>query len=131
MKKEVSKYRNITELVRDKSLQYHNRTALRYRRDEKWHVLSWTNFINTIDYLSFALLDYIVEKGENIGIFSPNMPEWTIADFSIASLRAVSIPMYATDSKERVKYIVNETEMRILFVGTQYQYDIASKLIKE
>ncbi|MDA3781401.1 MAG: long-chain fatty acid--CoA ligase, partial [Bacteroidales bacterium] len=131
MKKEVSKYRNITELVRDKSLQYHNRTALRYRRDEKWHVLSWTNFINTIDYLSFALLDYRVEKGENIGIFSPNMPEWTIADFSIASLRAVSIPMYATDSKERVKYIVNETEMRILFVGTQYQYDIASELIKE
>ncbi len=124
-------YLHLAKLVRERADKYQNRTALRYKRDEKWKELSWSEFICEIDYLLYALLNFGIKKYENIGIFSPNMPEWTIADFSIASINAVSIPMYSTDSKERVKYIINETELRILFVGSQYQYDIASELISD
>lgn len=39
--------------------------------------------------------------------------------------RAVTIPLYATSSPAQAQYIINDAQIRFLFVGEQFQYDAA------
>ena len=66
-----------------------------------------------------------MEEQENIGIFSQNKPEWFYVDFGAFANRGVTIPFYATSSPAQAQYIINDAQIRYLFVGEQYQYDSA------
>ncbi len=78
--------------------------------------------------LSNALLDMGVAVQENVGIFSQNSIDWSIADIATLQLRAVTVPLYATSSVEQAAYIINDADIRILFVGDQKEYDVVSEL---
>jgi long-chain acyl-CoA synthetase len=70
-----------------------------------------------------ALISLGVEPGDRIGIFAPNCPEWTLADFAIMSARAIPVPIYDTNTRQQAAYIIDDTEMTVLFVGDQAAYD--------
>jgi long-chain acyl-CoA synthetase len=67
---------------------------------------------------------------ENVGIFSDNKPEWIFADLGIMGVRGVAVPFYSTSSKQQLKYIVDETGMKLIFVGNQEQYEKAVWLLE-
>ena len=66
-----------------------------------------------------------VEEQRNIGIFSQNKPECLFTDFAAFANRLVTIPLYATSSSAQAQYIINDAQIRFLFVGEQFQYDAA------
>jgi long-chain acyl-CoA synthetase len=109
-------------------LKYGDRTAMRYRHDGHWRELSWTDLGRQIRMAAQGLLALGVREGERVGIFSSNRPEWTIADCAILSLRAVSVPFYATSTAKQVQYIVDEAEVGVIFVGGQGPYDTLCNL---
>lgn len=88
-----------------------------------WVPVSWTSFAETVRKVSRALLSLGVNAQENIATFSQNKPECLYIDFGAYGVRAVTIPFYATSSEAQVKYMVNDAEIRYVFVGEQYQYD--------
>ena len=63
-----------------------------------------------------------------MGIFSQNSIDWSIADIATLQLRAVTVPLYATSSVEQAAYIINDANIRILFVGDQKEYEVVSEL---
>lgn len=67
---------------------------------------------------------------ENVVVFSQNMPECLYVDFGAYAVRAVTIPFYATSSEMQVKYMVSDAKVRFIFVGEQYQYDTAYRVLK-
>lgn len=94
-----------------------------------WKEMSWQTFAQEVKQVSNALLNFGVKVQENIGIFSQNALPYECTDFGAYGIRAVSIPMYATSSEEQIRYIINDAQIRILFVGEQAQYDKASHVI--
>ena len=68
-------------------------------------------------------MDSGVQAGDRVGIFSPNRPEWTIADLAVLSVGAVTVPLYATITAKQAEYVVNDARISLLFVGDQQQYD--------
>ena len=80
--------------------------------------------------LSRVLLQQGYGSGDNIGIFSPNTPEWTITDVAILNIQAVVVPFFSTASKEQCKYIIDETDMRLIFVGEAEQMEKAAWLLE-
>jgi long-chain acyl-CoA synthetase len=62
---------------------------------------------------------------------SVNKPEWTISDLGILAIRGVVIPIYATSSKQEIKYIVDETKMTLLFAGSYDQVEKALWLLEQ
>ena len=66
-----------------------------------------------------------VREQENIATYTQNRPEGLIIDFAAYENRAVVVPLYATSSQSQIEYIINEAEVRFLFVGGQFQYDNA------
>src|SRR5699024_2432998 len=48
---------------------------------------------------------------------------WGISDFSIASIQAVSVPIYPTIPPEQIDYIINNIQINYAIVEDQKQYD--------
>ena len=119
-------------LIHDQARRYGNRVAMRYRDDscQEWRDISWNTFSQRVYQTSNAMLALGVEEQENMAVFSQNMPEGMFVDFGAYGIRAVTIPFYATSSEMQVKYMVSDASIRIIFVGEQYQYDTAFRVLK-
>lgn len=105
-----------------------DRVALRFLDEGKWMTLSWAQFQSHVNQLSHALLANGIGIQDKIGIFANNMPRWTIADIGTMQIRAVTVPIYATNTAKQVEYILNNADIKILFVGDQAQYDQAIEI---
>lgn len=119
-------------IIRRLQMQFlHRGNNIAYRQwDVKHNIeMSWEEVEKKTRALSNALLEMGVSVQENIGIFSQNTIDWSLADIASLQLRAVTVPLYATSSVEQAAYILNDANIRILFVGDQKQYDIASALL--
>ena len=95
-----------------------------------WREISWEQYAATVSRVSAALLELGVEVQERIAVFSQNMPECMYVDFGAYGIRAITIPFYATSSETQVKYMVSDAKIRYVFVGEQYQYDTAYRVLK-
>ncbi|QKJ48848.1 long-chain fatty acid--CoA ligase [Proteus vulgaris] len=119
-------------IIRRLQMQFlHSGNKIAYRQwDAKRNIeMSWELVEKKTRALSNALLEMGVDIQENIGIFSQNTIDWSLADIASLQLRAVTVPLYATSSVEQAAYILNDANIRILFVGDQKQYDIVSELL--
>ncbi|WP_311762889.1 AMP-dependent synthetase/ligase [Proteus terrae] len=119
-------------IIRRLQMQFlHSGNKIAYRQwDAKRNIeMSWELVEKKTHALSNALLEMGVNVQENIGIFSQNTIDWSLADIASLQLRAVTVPLYATSSVEQAAYILNDANIRILFVGDQKQYDIVSELL--
>lgn len=114
--------------LRLQAKNFADRTAIRFVENQQWQGLSWSEFQQNIDQLSYALLAQGVDVQDKIGIFANNMPRWTVADFAAMQIRAVAVPIYATNTAKQVEYIVNDADVKILFVGDQEQFDYVAEI---
>ncbi|MEG9482606.1 long-chain fatty acid--CoA ligase [Mannheimia sp. HC-2023] len=102
--------------------------AARFLQNGKWVELNWVTLQKHIDELSYALLASGIGVQDKVAIFAQNIPRWTIADIGTMQIRAISVPIYATNTAKQVEYILNDADIKILFVGDQEQYDIAIEI---
>ena len=96
-----------------------------------WVGVSWNIFYQKIEQVSKALINFGIKEQDNIGIFAQNMTEWIIADIGIMGARAVTVPIYATNSTKETEYIINDAEISVLFVGDQEEFDKAEKISED
>ncbi|HEI8866843.1 long-chain fatty acid--CoA ligase [Serratia sp. AKBS12] len=90
--------------------------------------LTWQQVGTHINHIASALLSMNVEVQERVAIFANNSMAWSLADLAILHLRAISVPLYATHTPAQAAFIVNDADVRILFVGEQAQMDAAIAL---
>jgi long-chain acyl-CoA synthetase len=110
-------------MIRQSARKYAGRTAIRYKAGASWHSISYRDLEDRIRTAAKALLELGIREGDKVGIFSPNCPEWAIADFAILSIGAVSVAIYATDTAKEAEYIARDAELRLVFAGGRAQYD--------
>lgn len=75
------------------------------------------------------MLNIGVKPKENIAVFSQNCIQYLYTDFGAYGVRACSIPFYATCSEQQIQYMINDAQVRFLFVGEQEQYDKAHRVL--
>ena len=122
---------HLSVLVHDQAKKYGNREALIYRDfgSKTWKSYSWNEFSDKVKVVSNALLNIGVKQQENIGIFSQNSVQYIFSDFGAWGVRAVTIPFYATSSEQQIQFMINDAQIRFLFVGEQEQYDKAHRTL--
>ena len=120
-------YHHLSVLVHRRAEKYGDKVALKYRDYEtsQWIPITWNQFSQTVRQVANALVELGVQEEENIGIFSQNKPECLYVDFGAFANRVVTIPLYATSSPAQAQYIINDAQIRYIFVGEQFQYDAA------
>ena len=121
---------HLSLLIHEQAKKYGDAPVLTFKDfgAEQWKTVSWNHFSVQVKQVSNALLNLGVKTQENIGIFSQNCVHYLYTDFGAYGIRAVSIPFYATSSEQQLQYVVNDAQIRFLFVGEQEQYDKAHRV---
>lgn len=114
---------HLARMISQSAGTFADKTAMRYQVGRAWRSISYAAMHEQIRSAAKALLELGVGPGDKVGIFSPNRPEWAIADFAIMSIGAVSVAIYATDTAGGAQYIARDADLRLLFVGGGAQYD--------
>lgn len=93
------------------------RDALAFKIDGVWNYLSGIDVVERIRRIALGLAQLGVTAGDRIAIISENRPEWSLTDLAILSLRAVNVPIYTTQAVEQIRYILEDSGARMLFVS--------------
>lgn len=122
---------HLSVLVHRQAERYGDRTALHYKPfgQNEWKQMSWQRFSMRVKEASNALLNLGLQPTERLGIFSQNTVHSLVVDFAAFGIRAVGIPFYATSSEPQLQYIIDDAQIRFLFVGEQEQYDKARRIV--
>ena len=115
----------------ERAERYADNAAQGFRSGEGWETITYREMRGQVQRLARALMELGVEAGERVGIFSPNRPEWTVADIAILTVGAVSVPVYATNTPEQLRYVLDDAAIRVLFVGNREQYEKAHALLAD
>lgn len=128
----LAREKHLALMVRSRVKKYGDtKIAVRHKPYGEWIAYTWQQFGQMIDDTAMALLEFGVQEEGMVGIFSNNRVEWAVSDFACFSIRAASVPVYATNSAKELEFIVNHAEIAVLFVGNQTQYDRAMTIFKE
>ncbi|MFO7785773.1 MAG: AMP-dependent synthetase/ligase [Thermodesulfobacteriota bacterium] len=99
--------------------RYGNRACVAYKKDGRYQDISWNEMDEMIRAIGSYLISTGIEPGQNVALFSPNRYEWWVIDQAILSIGAANVPIYATNSAEEAKYVLEHSESRVCFVGEQ------------
>ncbi|HLK03242.1 MAG TPA: AMP-binding protein, partial [Candidatus Acidoferrum sp.] len=91
--------------------------AQMFRAESGWQEISTAEFLRRIAGLSQALYELGVKSGDRVGLFASNRPEWHTADFAISGCGGITVPIYFNESADRMTYILNHAEAKVLFIA--------------
>lgn len=121
---------HLSVLIHDQARKYGNRSVLTFRPfgSLQWKTVSWNQFSLRVKQVSNAMLNLNIKPQENIAVFAQNCIHYLYTDFGAYGVKAVSIPFYATSSETQIQFMINDAQVRVLFVGEQEQYDKALRV---
>jgi len=129
----IESEKNLARLIRNRAFQFKDQTILKRIPIDGENDLqfSWSQLLTMVNKVASLMIEAGIKPGDRVGIFSQNMPYWTVADLGIVSAGAVSVPLYATHTLNYARYIVKDADISVMFVGEQDQYDVIEDLLKE
>ena len=123
--------RHLSILIHTLASQYKEKPALTYKDFgcNSWNSVSWNEFSLHVKEVSNALLELGIQPHDKIAVFSQNCLSYLYTDFGAYGIKAITIPFYATSSEQQIQFIINDAEIRMVFVGEQDQYDKARRVL--
>jgi len=95
-----------------------------------WRAYSTQETHTMIYQLAMALLDLGVsgddgstEGRDKIGLISNGRPEWIVTDLAVQQTGAILVPLYPNSNPKELEQILNEAEVKYLFVSGKELYD--------
>jgi long-chain acyl-CoA synthetase len=120
-------FTSIPGMLRANAETFGSRPALKYRKQGAFVTLTYAAYYERALMVARGLGKVGVKPGDRIAILSENRAGWVIADMGILCARAVSVPIYPTNTPEQIEYMVNNSGATIIFVSGRFQY---TKLLK-
>src|ERR1035437_9328688 len=114
-------YATLTEKLLNAVSRFPSDRAVMLKVHDRWEPLSSVELLRRVAGLSNALEQLGVKPGDRVGLFSPNRPEWHIADFAVLGLGAVDVPIYFNESLDRIVYMLNHSGAEVVFVAGEMQ----------
>lgn len=116
---------HLSVLIHEQAQKYGTKPVLFFRDydTDTWQSITWSGLSTMVTAVSRALIRFGVGIQERIAVFSQNKYECYAIAFGAYGVRAITTPFYATSSGAQVTYMMNDAEVRCIFVGEQEQYD--------
>ncbi len=76
---------------------------------------SYAEFGRAVGELARALLAVGVEKGDRVGIWAPNCPEWVLVQYATARIGAIMVNINPAYRVHELEYVLNQSGISVLF----------------
>jgi fatty-acyl-CoA synthase len=115
----------LAEVVR----RHGHRTAAVFRgAGVRW---TYAEMARLIDRLAAGLLAIGVYKGDRVGIWAPNRPEWVLLQFATARIGAILVNINPAYRTHELEYALNKVGVSALFVAPQFRGSDYMRMIAE
>lgn len=108
-----------------------DRTWLRDRKGDIYSEWTWRNAADELQAMASWLESACSSKGTNIAILSRNRAHWILADMAIIASGNVSVPLFTTLPAGTAKYIIDFSEVHMVFVGEAENWDQINTVVPE
>ncbi|GGV72093.1 AMP-binding protein [Streptomyces thermoviolaceus] len=83
----------------------------------------WTyaEFAADVDRLARALLASGVAKGDRVGIWAVNCPEWVLVQYATARIGAIMVNINPAYRTHEVEYVLNQAGVSLLFASQRHK----------
>jgi long-chain acyl-CoA synthetase len=112
-------------------VKFPDRTALMYKQDGKYTNITYQQLSDYVDAVAFNLKKLGINKGDSVGIYSYNRPEWVMTDLAVLKLGAVVVPIYHVMTPFYIKYMINDAKIKLLFIENAALYQKFETIKKE
>jgi len=109
--------RTLSQVLRETTEQYPERNAI---LDPSGVTLTYEELSAKVDRLARGMLELGVAKGDKVGLWMPNIPEWVVAYYAIARIGAVVVPMNTRYKTHEVEYILDNSEATTVFAVSAF-----------
>jgi fatty-acyl-CoA synthase len=75
---------------------------------------TWAELAEKVNQLAKGFLEIGVEKGDRVGIWAPNRPEWLLTQFAAAQVGAILVNLNPANEVEELKHAINKVGMKFL-----------------
>lgn len=93
--------------------------ALGHKIKDSWEHFSGKEIIEKVKKFALGLKEIGINAGDRVALISENRPEWTFADLAILSVGGVNVPIYTTQAVEQIRYILEDSGAKALFVSSK------------
>jgi len=113
------------------------RTAERFGdRDalvETWTRRRWTyrRFNEDVNRVARGLLALGIEKGDRVGIWSPNCAEWVLVQYATAKIGVILVNINPAYRTHELAYALNQSGVRLLVAATTFKTSDYRAMIEE
>src|SRR6478609_323754 len=90
--------------------------AISGKKNGVWTNYSTDEYGEIVDNISYGLIKQGLVAGDKVAIISTNRPEWNFADIGASQIGCVTVPKYPTISETDYKHILNNAEVKVIFV---------------
>lgn len=111
--------------------RYPRRTALRHRVRGRYADITYDELKVAVDAVAANLRRLGIARGDAVAIMSANRPEWAMADLAALKLGAVVVPIYTTLPVPAVKYILDDSRAKLVFVQDASLFRVVGNLRRE
>jgi long-chain acyl-CoA synthetase len=111
-----TKSQTLADLLPRSAEMYGDSPAVRYKDGEQWVDRSFNEVVEIVRPLALGLAELGIAKGDRVSILGNTRPEWTYFDFAALSIGATVVPIYQTNSPEECRYVLENSDSRIVVV---------------
>ncbi|HUG40062.1 MAG TPA: long-chain fatty acid--CoA ligase [Longimicrobiales bacterium] len=87
----------------------------------EWQSIGHRELLERVRRTALGLGSLGLERGQRVAILSENRPEWAQADWAALCAGITDIPVYDTLPSNQIAYILNDAEIRLIFVSNPEQ----------
>ena len=113
----AQKARTVGEMFWLRVARSATRPALFYKDRGAWQALTWAQTYDRAASVAKGLYDLGLERGERVAVLGPTQPPWAVYDLGAQLACMVSFGIYPKQSAEQVRYLLEHSEARAIFVA--------------
>lgn len=117
-----TKFRSMVDIFEDSCIEYADRPALGTRVGDKFEYMNYGTLAREVQKFRNVLSHHDISINDKVTIISNNRVEWVVAWFAITSIGAQIVPMYEAQSEKDWRFIVNDSDSKLIIAATDSIY---------
>ena len=125
------KYKTISDMFYNVMLNNTEKEFFFHKVNSTWISLKGSEIVSKVESLSKGLLSLNLTHGDKVAILSNTSYKWALCDYSIICSGMTTVTVYPTLIEDQIKFIINNSETKVIFVEDIHQYKRVESIIED